>query len=121
MNHASISPDGKLLLAVGDRHTAFFRKRVRVPSASSDGGPPYARYEWHEIADIDLSFVKSREDCIFSTAFSPSGRMYISKNTPNFLAQDSLRRLLSQGRRSAPKVLEAKVQLRESHRKKIKF
>lgn len=74
MNHASISPDGKLLLAVGDRHTAFFCKRVRLPSASSDGVSSYARYEWHEFARLNLSLAESKDAC-FSTAFSPSGHI----------------------------------------------
>ena len=78
MNHASISPDGKLLLAVGDRHTAFFYRRVRLPSALSDGVSSYAKYEWHEIAALSLSLVESKDAC-FSTAFSPSGRTYISR------------------------------------------
>ncbi|KAF6240984.1 hypothetical protein HO173_000777 [Letharia columbiana] len=74
MNHASISPDGKLLLAVGDRHTAFFCKRVRLPSALSDGVSSYASYEWHEIAGLKLSLAESKDAC-FSTAFSPSGHI----------------------------------------------
>ena len=88
MNHASISPDGKLLLAVGDRHTAFFCQRVRLPSASGDGITSYATYEWHEIARLKLSLVESKDAC-FSTAFSPSGRTYIfSIAYPNLAERD---------------------------------
>ena len=76
MNHASISPDGELLLAVGDRHTAFFWKRLRLPGTSSDGVSSYARYKWHEIARLKLSLAELKDSC-FSTAFSPSGRTYI--------------------------------------------
>lgn len=75
MNHASISPNGKLLLAVGDRPSAFFCKRVQLPSASS-----YARYEWHEIAGLKLSLAEPKDTC-FSTAFSPSGRRYIPEKS----------------------------------------
>ena len=75
MNHASISPDGKLLLAVGDRHTAFFCKRVCLPSALSDGVSKYASYEWHEIAGVKLGLIESKYDACFSTAFSPSGHL----------------------------------------------
>ena len=80
MNHASISPDGKLLLAVGDRHTAFFYRRVRLPSALSDGVSSYAKYEWHQIAAPSLSLADSKDAC-FATAFSPSGRTYIPRLT----------------------------------------
>ncbi|KAM0801734.1 hypothetical protein BDR22DRAFT_888194 [Usnea florida] len=61
MNHASISPDGKLLLAVGNRHTAFFCRRIRPPNALSVGGSPYARYEWHEFAGLKLSVAESQD------------------------------------------------------------
>ncbi|CAF9931800.1 MAG: hypothetical protein ALECFALPRED_005095 [Alectoria fallacina] len=74
MNHASISPDGKLLLAVGDRPTAFFCKRVRLSSALSRGVSSYARYEWHEIVGLKLSLAEPKDTC-FSTAFSPSGHI----------------------------------------------
>ena len=93
MNHASISPDGKLLLAVGDRHTAFFYKRVRLPSALSDGVSSYARYEWHEIATLNLSLAGSGDSC-FSTAFSPSGRTFISKAS-NSLSKMELERFFA--------------------------
>lgn len=72
MNHASISPDGKLLLAVGDRHTAFFCKRVRLPSALCDGVSSYARYEWHEIARLKLSIAESKDACEKLFAFATS-------------------------------------------------
>ena len=74
MNHATISPDGKFLLAVGDEPQAFFCGRTRLPSAQSDGEPAYARYEWHEIAEPKLSLAHSSDAC-FSTAFSPSGHI----------------------------------------------
>ena len=86
MNHASISPDGKLLLAVGDRHTAFFWKRSQLPGASSDGASSYARYEWHEIARLKLSVAELKDSC-FSTAFSPSGRTYNSGKFPSCYTQ----------------------------------
>lgn len=86
MNRASISPDGKLLLAVGDSHTAFFYKRVRLPSALSDGVSSYARYEWHEIAGLRLSLAESKDPC-FSTSFSPSGRTYMSETSFPFRTQ----------------------------------
>ena len=63
MNHASISPDGKLLLAVGDRPTAFFCKRVRLSSALSRGVSSYARYEWHEIVGLKLSLAEPKDTC----------------------------------------------------------
>lgn len=74
MNHATISPDGQLLIAVGDEPRAFFAKRIRLPSLALDGETAFARYEWHEIAEPRLSLADSADAC-FSTAFSPSGHI----------------------------------------------
>lgn len=75
MNHASISPCGNLLLAVGDEARAFFCKRVQLPSATLDGEQCYARYRWQEIADPKLSLANQEADACFTTAFSPSGHV----------------------------------------------
>ena len=75
MNHASISPDGKLLLAVGDEGRAFFCRRIRLPGATTAGENSYARHEWHEIAEPELSLTDQEGDACFTTAFSPSGHI----------------------------------------------
>ena len=74
MNHASMSPDGKLLLAVGDESRVFFCRRVSLPSAAVLGGLSSARYEWHEVCDPKISLADSLDAC-FTTAFSPSGHI----------------------------------------------
>ena len=75
MNHASISPDGKLLLAVGDEGRAFFCRRMRLPGATTEGENSYARYEWHEVAEPELTLADEEGDACFTTAFSPSGHI----------------------------------------------
>ena len=74
MNHASISPDGKLLLAVGDEPRAFFCRRVRLVSPAQEGEAAYARYQWHKVADPKLRLADSSDSC-FTTAFSPAGHI----------------------------------------------
>lgn len=74
MNHASISPDGELMVAVGDQPQAFFYQRIQLPSLAFDGEVAFARYEWHELAEPRLSLVPDNDAC-FSTAFSPSGHI----------------------------------------------
>ncbi|MCJ1284514.1 hypothetical protein MMC26_003847 [Xylographa opegraphella] len=74
MNHATISPDGNLLLACGDEARAFFWKRRRLASLAVNGDSVFARYEWHKIADPRLTVAASKDAC-FSTAFSPSGHI----------------------------------------------
>lgn len=80
MNHASISPDGRLLLAVGDEPSgdeirAFLCKRVDLPSASAQGESSYVKYEWHKMAEPRLSHAGPDEDACFCTAFSDIGHM----------------------------------------------
>ncbi|MCJ1397554.1 hypothetical protein MMC11_000748 [Xylographa trunciseda] len=74
MNHATISPDGNLLIACGDEPRAFFCKRRRLASLAMNGESVFARYEWHEIADPRLTIAVPKDMC-FSTAFSPSGHV----------------------------------------------
>ncbi|KAL8756336.1 MAG: hypothetical protein Q9199_002993 [Rusavskia elegans] len=67
MNHASISPDGQLLVAVGDEPKAFFCR----PTSSGDQD---ASHTWQEIAELRLN-PASLGDACFTTAFSPSGHI----------------------------------------------
>ena len=74
MNHATISPDGNLLVACGDEPRAFFCRRKRLANSTGNGVSAFARYEWHEIADPQLTMAAPKDMC-FSTAFSPSGHI----------------------------------------------
>lgn len=86
MNHASLSPDGNLLLAVGDEGRAFFCKRVRLPGATIDGDSSYSRYEWHQIAEPQLRLSGHQEEACFTTAFSPSGHICAVASQSGFVA-----------------------------------
>ncbi|KAI9839243.1 MAG: hypothetical protein M1819_003237 [Sarea resinae] len=70
MNHATISPDGTLLVSVGDEERVYFHKLIRSKHADSilDSG----QFEWKSCAKFKLTAV---DDHCFSTAFSPSGRL----------------------------------------------
>ncbi|KAI4229203.1 MAG: hypothetical protein L6R36_001052 [Xanthoria steineri] len=71
MNHASISPDGQLLVAVGDEPKAFFCRRI---PASTSSGDQDANRTWQEIAEPRLNPATLGDAC-FTTAFSPSGHI----------------------------------------------
>ena len=73
MNHATISPDGELLIASGDEPKAFFCRRKRLMNTSNTESG-FARYEWQRIADPQLSLAAPGDMC-FSTSFSPSGHI----------------------------------------------
>lgn len=79
MNHATLSPDHELLVAVGDEPRAFFCKKI---SLQGYGESTYASYEWIEIAEPKLSLADSNDAC-FTTAWSPSGHVSGS-NLPPF-------------------------------------
>ncbi|KAL9102646.1 MAG: hypothetical protein Q9163_002232 [Psora crenata] len=72
MNHACISPDGKLLIAVGDKPQAFFSRRVLTDVTGK--GKSGWNYKWQRICEPQLSLANI-EDCCFTTAFSPSGHI----------------------------------------------
>ncbi|KAI9678268.1 MAG: hypothetical protein M1817_006213 [Caeruleum heppii] len=66
MNHASISPIGNLLVAVGDGSTMFFYRRDKRSSTST---------HWEKCSEYSPApKLVSQNDSYFSTAFSPSGR-----------------------------------------------
>lgn len=80
MNHATISPDGQLMVAVGDRNTAYFFERDLSFSTPTKGGDVKSRTpctsEWTLLVKVDLfvpegSLIKG----YFATAWSPSGRL----------------------------------------------
>jgi len=80
MNHATISPDGQLLVAVGDQHSGFFFERVRTPKPGStktpEGRTQPLSLEWALYEEVCLYLPPGA--CIegyFTTAWSPSGRL----------------------------------------------
>lgn len=74
MNHASISPNGHLLVAAGDEPRAFFCRRSQLTSIAVDGESVFAKYDWPIIAKLKLNATESDDAC-FATAFSPSGHI----------------------------------------------
>ncbi|KAF1948858.1 hypothetical protein CC80DRAFT_497946 [Byssothecium circinans] len=78
MNHATISPDGQLLVAVGDQHVGYFFRRTKSKSASPRKTTEERadQPEWTLIQEVCL-FVppKSSLEGYFTTAWSPSGRL----------------------------------------------
>lgn len=81
MNHATISPDQELLVAVGDEPRAFFCKKIRLPNL---GEAPYASYEWLEVAEPKLSLADPADAC-FTTAWSPSGHICAVASQTGFI------------------------------------
>ena len=74
MNHASISPDQELLVAVGDKPQAFFFKKTSLAHATEDGENAFADFDWLPISEPVLSLADQQDSC-FTTAFSPSSHM----------------------------------------------
>jgi hypothetical protein len=81
MNHATISPDSQLLVAVGDSPIAYFFERVKVerPSStkSSERRIHMVTPEWKDLAQVAL-YRPTSGPCAegyFSTAWSPWARL----------------------------------------------
>lgn len=80
MNHATISPDGQLMVAVGDQHHGFFFERVKTSKPSSmktpEGRTQSVPPEWTLIEEVRLYVPPgSAIEGYFTTAWSPSGRL----------------------------------------------
>ncbi|KAF4541100.1 WD domain containing protein [Lasiodiplodia theobromae] len=80
MNHASISPDGNLMVAVGDYHQAFFFERSgsrqRTQSTKTDTAAGGGHSEWTKISVAMLHIpANSSTTGYFTTAWSPSGKL----------------------------------------------
>ena len=72
VNHACISPDGNLLIAVGDEPRVFFHRRIFREIVQK--GTCSWSWEWEEVCTPRIRLV-SEDDCCFTTGFSPSGHV----------------------------------------------
>ncbi|KAF2469675.1 uncharacterized protein BDR25DRAFT_326115 [Lindgomyces ingoldianus] len=85
MNHATISPDGQLLVAVGDKPVGFFFKQAKPQKPrtmkSPEGRVQVLPPEWALYEEVrlyvppDSSIEGSSIEGYFTTAWSPSGRL----------------------------------------------
>ncbi|KAF2217488.1 hypothetical protein CERZMDRAFT_54937 [Cercospora zeae-maydis SCOH1-5] len=80
VNHATISPDGQILVAVGDYNQAYFYRRVILDDPPQIPKPhnrlTSASVDWKRICKVSLH-VSSPETTVgyFTTAWSPHGRL----------------------------------------------
>ncbi|KAF1832686.1 hypothetical protein BDW02DRAFT_416350 [Decorospora gaudefroyi] len=79
MNHATISPDGQLLVAVGDAPMGYFFDRTRPHKSSSkarDGWIQSSPPDWELLKQVTLYRpANSHAEGYFTTAWSPAGRL----------------------------------------------
>ena len=80
MNHATISPDGQMLVAVGDAPIGFFFERLKPQKSSStktsEGQTQPTPSDWQLLEQVALYRpANSHADGYFTTAWSPSGRL----------------------------------------------
>lgn len=80
MNHATISPDGELLVAVGDQPMGFFFERTKAkkpcPAKTSESRSRPISLEWTLLQEVCLYIPAGAQvEGYFTTAWSPSGRL----------------------------------------------
>ncbi|EMD64856.1 hypothetical protein COCSADRAFT_36227 [Bipolaris sorokiniana ND90Pr] len=79
MNHASISPDGQMLVAVGDAPIGYFFERTKSQKSENkmaEGWIQSTPPEWELLKHVTLHRpANSHADGYFTTAWSPSGRL----------------------------------------------
>lgn len=79
MNYAIISPDSKVLAAVGDENRAYFYGIKRNPGtavAFTETGKKLTGWDWKLLRCIELEISPRFDDgCCFTIAFSPSSHL----------------------------------------------
>ncbi|CAG8371522.1 unnamed protein product [Penicillium salamii] len=78
MNYATISPDAKLLTAVGDENHAYFYEITRDLESvgTTESGDKLPGWEWELTNCLEMDIGLRAEDaCCFAIAFSPSSRL----------------------------------------------
>ncbi|KAI9693030.1 MAG: hypothetical protein M1822_005025 [Bathelium mastoideum] len=79
VNHATISPDGQILVAVGDAPRAYFFERIKGKQGAklkSHEDPNSLVQDWQFLTEAKLHCPREATSCCyFSTAWSPSGTL----------------------------------------------
>ncbi|KAK9857690.1 uncharacterized protein MYU51_019843 [Penicillium brevicompactum] len=78
MNYATISPDAKLLTAVGDENRAYFYEITRdfESIGTTEAGEKLTGWEWELINCVEMDIgLRADDACCFTVAFSPSTRL----------------------------------------------
>ncbi|CAG8009544.1 unnamed protein product [Penicillium olsonii] len=78
MNYATISPDAKLLTAVGDENRAYFYEITRDLESvgTTESGEKLTGWEWELINCLEMDIgLRADDACCFTVAFSPSSRL----------------------------------------------
>ncbi|EFR05147.1 hypothetical protein MGYG_08159 [Nannizzia gypsea CBS 118893] len=80
MNFAIISPDSKLLAAVGDENRVYFYRAIASPDKvnafPADGGKLLRDWTWPLLRSVELDSDPHYDDrCCFTIAFSPSSHL----------------------------------------------
>ncbi|KAL6173438.1 hypothetical protein ACJQWK_00989 [Exserohilum turcicum] len=78
MNHAAISPDGQMLVAVGDAPIGYFFERTKSQKGGkvAEGWIQSTPPDWELLKHVALHRpANSHADGYFTTAWSPSGRL----------------------------------------------
>lgn len=100
MNHASISPDSKTLIIVGDEEVAYFYHRAaknpQIPSKACFGGSRRASSQWVALCQVELYKPKASEfGSYFTTAWSQSGRLCATGSEQGYITVFDVDRLYS--------------------------
>lgn len=78
MNYAIISPDSKLLAAVGDEPRAYFYEITRdfESTVLTEHGEKLTGWDWNLIRCVEMDIgTRFDEGCCFTIAFSPTSRL----------------------------------------------
>ncbi|MBE7182469.1 MAG: DUF2415 domain-containing protein, partial [Terriglobus roseus] len=109
INHATLSPDGKMLVVVGDKEFAYFYERVddlvSVSPKRSSLGRRYAQYKWHLLSHYELHRPpRASSSAYFTTAWSSTGTLCAMASQEGFITVIDVR-AIARGNMDAPVIV----------------
>lgn len=76
MNHATISPDGTIMMIVGDKEVAYFYQKIDTPDVRNGWSRTTTHGSWVLLREVWLHKPASHESSMyFTTTWSPTGRL----------------------------------------------
>ena len=87
MNHATISPNGRLLVIVGDQEWIYFYRRIDMsPSNKSSPSRQASQFEWERLRLYRLHKPPHADGAAyFTTAWSPNGRLCATASEEGYI------------------------------------
>jgi Uncharacterised protein domain (DUF2415) len=108
MNYATLSPDSKILAAVGDSDKVYFYKRRKIEQGEGkwQSSSPYPEYDWRPFAVPTVPTGDDvHDDHGFAVTFSPSGHLCAASSQGGAISVFDMSLLVDRSRKPEDSIL----------------